>query len=146
MTHTATASLRRTLTALALVTTTAVPAFGQGKWFEQMKIGPAWSNTFAKEIPNPKKPNEAIRETLAVKGILIDLGNDNHALFDTETLRVVSAYKGGIKWGGTPWTGEHGKIVAIDNQGDKAFFNTPPGPGWADASGNFTDKRPKELF
>ena len=138
MTHTATATLRSTLTALALVT--AAPAFGQGKWFEQMKIGPAWSNTFA-AAGGGGRPQAA-----AVKGILIDLGDDTKALFDTETLRVVSAYKGGVRWGGTPWTGDHGKLVAIDNSGDRTFFSTPAGPGWADASGNFDDKRPKELF
>ncbi|WP_367873106.1 DUF6797 domain-containing protein [Luteolibacter sp. Populi] len=128
--------MRSILTTLALFT--AAPAFGQGKWFEQMQIGPAWSNTFAATI-NGKEG------AAAVKGILVDLGDGNRALFDTETLRVVSAYKGFVQWGGTPWTGDHGKLVRITNEGDKALFTTPAGPGWADASGSFDDKRDKEL-
>ncbi len=138
MIHSANATMRSTLAALAVVT--AVPAaMAQDKdFFKSMQIGPAWCNTFAATLKGKQDP-------AAVKGILLDLGGDTRALFDTETLRVISAYKGNVKWGGTPWTGEHGKVIAIANDGDKAFFNPPAGPGWADASGHFTDKRDKEL-
>ncbi|WP_052572771.1 DUF6797 domain-containing protein [Haloferula sp. BvORR071] len=132
------ATVRRTLVSLALLTA-APSAFGQEKdWYKNMQIGPAWSDTFAGTLGGKEGP-------VAVKGILVDIGEGNRVLFDTETLRVVSAYHGDIKWGGTPWTGEHGKLIAIDNGGDKALVSIPAGPGWADASGNFTDKRDKEL-
>jgi hypothetical protein len=129
------AAMRTILTTLALAT--AVPAYGQ-KWFEEMQIGPAWSNTFAATIGGKEQP-------AAVKGILIDVGGDVRVLFDTETLRVVSIYKGFVHWGGTPWTGDHGKLVRIANEGENAFFTTPAGPGWADTSGSFADKRDKDL-
>ncbi len=66
-----------------------------------MKLGPAWSNTF-EDTYNEKK------RVAAIKGILLDLGDNHRALFDTETLRLVTAYTGAVEWGGTPWTGEHG--------------------------------------
>src|SRR5690606_16592829 len=73
------------------------------KWFEEMQIGPAWSNTFGDYLKGEKR-------TAALKGVLLDLGEGNKALFDTETLRLVTAYNGGIEWGGTPWTGAHGPL------------------------------------
>jgi len=119
------------------------------KWFEEMKIGPAWSNTFCDEFKVEKdnkvekfevgRKGEMGRRTAALKGILLDLGEENHALFDTETLRLVTAYQGGINWGGTPWTGAHGVLIGLKNE--KALFNTGSAPGWADASGSFEDKR-----
>lgn len=107
------------------------------KWFEEMQIGPAWSNTFAGTLDGAQK-------VAAVKGVLVDLGDGSRALFDTETLRVVTAYKGGVHWGGTPWTGAHGPLVRVANEKD-FIFNTAAGPGWADESGSFEDKRPKEF-
>ena len=121
----------------SLLLASALPALSQDKWYEQMQIGPAWSNTFDATIKGKKTVG-------AVKGILVDLGGGDHALFDTETLRLVSAYRGFVHWGGTPWTGEHGKLVKIANE--KAYFSTEGGPGWADASGNFADKRPMPGF
>jgi len=128
------AHARSILATLALSTIT--PVFGE--WYQEMQIGPAWSNTFAATIDGKEVP-------AAVKGILVDLGGGIHALFDTETLRVVSIYKGFVHWGGTPWTGDHGKLVRIANEGENAFFTTAAGPGWGDASGNFADKRSKDL-
>ena len=121
----------------SLLLASALPALSQDKWYEQMQIGPAWSNTFDATIKGQKAVG-------AVKGILVDLGGGDHALFDTETLRLVSAYKGFVHWGGTPWTGQHGQLVKIADE--KAYFSTEGGPGWADASGNFADKRPMPGF
>lgn len=103
------------------------------EWYEEMKIGPAWSNTFQDHYQG--QPRVA-----ALKGILLDLGDGNHALFDTETMRLVSAYKGTWKWGGTPWTGQHGDLVSLEN--DKPIFNTAALPGWANPAGSFADERP----
>jgi len=117
------------LALLAASMTTAHAA----KWFEEMKIGPAWSNTFEDSYQGQKR-------VAALKGILAGLGDGkSNALFDTETLRLVSAYEGYVNWGGTPWTGQHGQLVSL--QDDNAIFKTASGPGWADADGSFDDKR-----
>jgi hypothetical protein len=115
-----------------LAVASVLPAAAE--WYNDMQIGPAWSSTFDGTFAGEKK-------LAAIKGILVDLGGEEHALFDTETLRISSAYKGGVHWGGVAWTGEHGKAVRIANE-DSAVFNTNNGPGWADESGSFDDKRP----
>jgi hypothetical protein len=102
-------------------------------WYETMNIGPAWANTFAHAATG--KPS-----TAALKGILVDLGDRKmHALYDTETLRWVTAYEGFVKWAGTPWTGSHGGLVMLNNQ--KPLFVGSSAVGWADADGAFEDKR-----
>ncbi|MES2476230.1 MAG: DUF6797 domain-containing protein [Verrucomicrobiota bacterium] len=118
----------RFLTVIAATTAIAQAA----EWYEEMKIGPAWSNTF-------KDTFQGSERVAATKGILIDLGGGYHALFDTETLRLVTAYDGKWKWGGTPWTGQHGQLVTLSDE--NAVFNTAELAGWADTSGSFEDKR-----
>ncbi len=119
---------------LTAATTAILPA---AEWYEEMKVGPAWSNSFEDMFQGNKR-------VAAVKGILLDLGDNYHALFDTETLRVVSAYDGKWKWGGTPWTGQHGVLISLAD--DKPVFATASMPGWADASGSFEDTRPMQGF
>jgi len=102
------------------------------QWFEEMEIGPAWSSTFEDSFQGSSR-------VAALKGVLIDLGEGHKALFDTETLRLVTAYTGDIDWGGTPWSGAHGKLVGLKN--GTHLFNTAADPGWADAAGAFEDKR-----
>jgi hypothetical protein len=103
------------------------------EWYEKMDIGPAWSNTFAHAANG--QPS-----TAALKGILIDLGERKaHALYDTETLRWVTAYQGFVKWNGTPWTGSHGGLVMLNNQ--EPVFLTSSAVGWADVDGSYDDKR-----
>jgi len=128
----------RSILATTALFANALTSTSRAEWYEDMQIGPAWSNSFAATLDGEQEP-------AAVKGILVDLGEGNHALFDTETLRVVSAYKGFVHWGGTPWTGDHGKLIRIANE-TTAFFSTFAGPGWGDASGNFTDKREMKGF
>jgi len=113
-------------------TTAVVHSAEKDKWFEEMKLGPAWSNTFKDQFQGAER-------VAAKKGILLDLGGGYHALFDTETLRLVTAYEGAWKWGGTPWTGQHGVLVTLNDE--KAVFNTEALCGWADSSGSFEDKR-----
>ena len=102
------------------------------EWYEEMKIGPAWSQTFKDTYLGKER-------VTAKKGILLDLGDGYRALFDTETLRLVTAYEGAWKWAGTPWTGQHGALIRLNN--DRPVFNTESLPGWADVSGSFDDKR-----
>ena len=113
-----------------LAVTTAVAQSAQ--WYEEMKIGPAWSNTFEDQFQGAKR-------VAAIKGILIDLGEDHRVLFDTETLRLVTAYEGNFNWAGTPWTGDHGPLISLKNE--TPVFSTAALPGWADAAGGFEDKR-----
>lgn len=124
--------LRRFL-CLSFVITSANAA----PWYEEMKIGPAWSNTFEDQ-------NDGNRRFAALKGILLDLGENHKSLFDTETLRMVSLYKGGVNWAGTPWTGKHGPVVGLQNE--SAIINTTALPGWADPAGSFEDKRENPGF
>ena len=121
--------------ALAAAATPAVVSAAE--WYEEMQIGPAWANSFAGTFDGKE-------QVAAVKGILVDLGDGHRALFDTETLRVVTAYDGGVHWGGTPWTGAHGQLVKVANE--SPLFNTVSGPGWADESGSFDDKRTEMSF
>jgi hypothetical protein len=120
------------------VLTALISPVGAAQWYEEMKIGPAWSHTFEDHFQGEKR-------IAALKGILMDLGNDRKALFDTETLRLVTAYDGGIHWGGTPWTGAHGPLNMLRNE--QPIFNTVSLPGWADPDGSIQqDKRPLPGF
>jgi hypothetical protein len=102
------------------------------KWYEKMEIGPVWMNTFGDYFQGKKRVD-------AIKGLSVDLGDGWRGLYDTETLRLVSVHKGGIEWGGTPWSGQHGKIIAMANK--DALLTTATGSGWADANGSFDDNR-----
>lgn len=122
----------RYLACIATATTLVHAQNDKPKWFEEMKIGPAWSNTFEDNFQGTKR-------VAALKGILLDLGEKHRALFDTETLRLVTAYQGDWNWGGTPWTGQHGQLISLKDE--NAIFNTAALPGWADSSGSFEDPR-----
>lgn len=108
------------------------------KWFEEMQIGPAWMQTFGDYFQGKVRVG-------AVKGICIDLGDGWRVLFDTETLRVGTVYQGQIEWGGTPWTGQHGKLITMGNK-ESSLLNTAAVSGWADESGGFEDKRENPGF
>ena len=97
-----------------------------------MDVGPAWMNTFGDYFHGEKRMS-------AIKGLSVDLGEGWRALYDTETLRLSSVYKGGIEWGGTPWTGAHGHLMTMGNK--DALLVTDTTSGWADESGSFDDKR-----
>src|SRR5688572_9451789 len=116
--------IARTARYTALLAATIAP-LSAAKWYEEMQIGPAWSNSFTDTYQGQAR-------TAALKGILIDLGGDHRALFDTETLRMVAVYPGFINWGGTPWTGDHGKLVTLKDETPIAI--TASGSGWADAA------------
>jgi len=128
--------MRHLITAVSLLSAAAItaPTTFAAEWYEQMQLGPAWNYTFGATI-NGKKD-----EIAALKGVLVDMGDNNRALFDTETLRVVTAYKGNVHWAGTPWTGAHGSLIKLQNE--QSLFTTVGGPGWADSAGKLDDKRP----
>jgi hypothetical protein len=108
------------------------------QWFHKMEIGPAWMHTFGDH-------HQGLKRVGAIKGISLDLGDNWRALFDTETLRLVTVFQGGIEWGATPWTGKHGSLVTLMNK-DAPLLTTATGCGWADGQGSFDDKRAIQGF
>jgi hypothetical protein len=118
--------------AIAFVALFAPFAQAEENWFHKMDIGPAWMNTFGDYFQGEKRVG-------AAKGLSVDLGDGWRSLFDTETLRLVSVYRGDIEWGGTPWSGAHGALVTLANK--DALLSSATGCGWADADGSFEDKR-----
>lgn len=66
-------------------------AIAKEKWFHKMDLGPAWMNTFGDYFEGKKRVG-------AIKGISLDLGDGWRALFDTETLRLVTFTK--AAWSG----------------------------------------------
>lgn len=123
--------MQRLSKVLAVSTLLIQPLVAQ-KWYEKMDVGPAWMNTFGDYFHGEKRMS-------AIKGLSVDLGEGWRALYDTETLRLSSVYKGGIEWGGTPWTGAHGRLMTMGNK--EALLVTDTTSGWADESGSFDDKR-----
>jgi hypothetical protein len=98
----------------------------------KMDIGPSWMSTFGDYFLGNKR-------VAANKGLSINLGDEWRGLYDTETLRLVNVSKGGIEWGGTPWTGGHGSLVSYSCK--EPLLITANGFGWSDAAGSFDDKR-----
>jgi hypothetical protein len=124
----------RSFTAISLCASfLCQPLLAEQKWFEKMEIGPAWMDTFGDYSHGEKRVG-------ALKGLSLDLGDGWRALYDTETLRLSSVYQGGVKWGGTSWTGQHGSFVTLNNQ--DGLLATAVGSGWADEKGSFADNRP----
>lgn len=116
-----------------LICATAVtPMVQAAPWYEEMKVGPARSDTFEDQFQGQKR-------VAALKGILVDLGDNYKVLFDTETLRLATAYQGDFNWGGTPWTGAHGPLMGLKNE--SAIFSSATLPGWQNTGGSFEDKR-----
>ena len=116
---------------LAVTAVLSQPVLAQ-QWYEKMDVGPAWMNTFGDYYHGEKRIG-------AIKGLSVDLGDGWRALYDTETLRLSSIYKGGIEWGGTPWTGKHGTFMTMGNK--DALLVTDTTSGWADEKGSFEDNR-----
>ena len=76
---------------------------------------------------------------VAMKGFAIRVGNDATMLWDTDLLRFAAGWTGGyISSKGVAYDGGHGSHPAIVGE---QFFGTKPGPGWANAKGEFADDR-----
>lgn len=108
---------------------------GHTKWHERMDIGPAWANTFGDYYQGKKR-------TGSLKGLRLELSKDDDifGLFDTETLRFSTVYRGSLHWGGTPWTGAHGALIHLANEAGTIYQNTAM-PGWADKGRSFAETR-----
>lgn len=105
------------------------------KWHDKMDIGPVWANIFEDHYLG-------VDRLAALKGLTLDLSHADSikGLFDTETLRMSSAFEGRIIYDGTPWTGRHEGITRMDNL-KKPIMQTAVKPGWADKGGSFEDNR-----
>ena len=123
--------MQKLSTLLAVSAVLAQPLVAQ-EWYKKMDVGPAWMNTFSDFFQGKKRVG-------AIKGISLDLGEGWRGLFDTETLRLVTVYKGEINWGGTPWTGKHGRLMLFENK--KPLLVTDSTSGWANEEGSFEDQR-----
>lgn len=130
------------IAALAAVTPTILaqepaPAKKPGlEWYEQVDHGPAFVQTWADWYRGEP------RSGAAKKGLLLFPAGDRSvvALFDTETLKLVTASSGGIALDNTPWKARHGQENKILNETD-FIFNTGRSPGWATKDGKFFDTR-----
>lgn len=107
------------------------------KWFHLADHGPAFFQTFGDWFKGKER-----RES-ALKGIALSYSAapNRVALFNTETLSLVSATDQGVNLINTPWGGGHGKVNQFNNK-DSYLFTASEGSVWADESGSFEDKRP----
>lgn len=105
-------------------------------WYHLADHGPAFFQTFSDWYNGAERPESAL------KGIALSYSAlpNRVALFNTETLALVSATDRGINLINTPWGSQHGKINQFNNK-NTALFNTMQGPVWADPSGSFLDQR-----
>jgi hypothetical protein len=82
-------------------------------------------------------------DNVAMKGLAIRVAPEGAAnvLFDTDLLRMAAGWTGGyITTKGVAFDGGHGAHPSIVGE---QKFGTRPGPGWANAKGEFTDSRPE---
>jgi len=107
------------------------------KWYDLADHGPAFFQTFGDWFKGKER-----RES-AIKGIALSYSAlpDRVALFNTETLSLVSATDQGLNLINTPWGGGHGRVNQFKNK-DSYLFTADQGPVWADWDGSFEDKRP----
>lgn len=109
---------------------------GGKDWYRIADHGPAFFQTFADWYQGQLRPESAI------KGIALSYSAipTRQALFNTETLALLSATDQGTALHSTPWAGGHGPVNKFLNK-DHFLFNNIEGPAWADSKGSFEDKR-----
>ena len=106
-------------------------------WYRTADHGPAFFQSFSDWHKGKYRAESAI------KGIALSYSAipTRQALFNLETLSMVTATSEGSFLHNTPWGGGHGKVNKILNE-KNYLFTAPSGPAWADESGSFEDKRP----
>jgi len=113
----------------------------------QMDYGPFMSQSFINE-PGGKFDNTTgnwAGSDVTPRGVALKLQDDWNAgmIFDTATLRMSAAWIGApLKLVGTAFDGAHGPSPTLAML---PIFQTPQGPGWADASGSFKDPRANNI-
>lgn len=104
------------------------------KW-DLMEHGPFLSSYMRAGSEFGIKPTVEIN-----KAVSVNLGNGATVCFDTEMCKLALGWTGGFVKLPTGRDGLEGMPKPV---GTNIVFTTPPGPGWADADGNFSDKRPE---
>lgn len=114
--------------------------------YDMMDYGPFLSASFISS-PNAEYDNGpgAFNCDSTARGIAIKLSEDwnDGIVFDADTMRMSVAWHGGPIWfRGLIGDGSHGwspmpKVLPV--------FQTPNGPGWANAEGSFEDPRPDSI-
>ncbi|MGB0993233.1 MAG: family 16 glycoside hydrolase, partial [Akkermansiaceae bacterium] len=105
-------------------------------WTDKADLGPAWANTFGDYYQGKHRVS-------ALKGLSLQLSQAHQirGLYNTETMQLHSAHRGGLEWGGTPWTGRHGTYVTMANSKTTIMQTRANRPAWADSDGSFADTR-----
>lgn len=106
------------------------------EWFDKADHGPAFIQTYGDWFKGEYRSNSGL------KAIRIAYGDDKKevAIFNMETLSLVSATDQGVILDNTPWGGKHGQQNKFNNK-EEFLFTAASGPGWANASGSFKDNR-----
>ncbi|MDQ8189493.1 DUF1080 domain-containing protein [Roseibacillus persicicus] len=107
------------------------------EWFDDADFGPAFIQTWGDFY------NDEYRPDAALKGMLLRPDPKAHnlvALYNLETMQVVTATDRGVSLDNTPFGGNHGTQNKVMNLGNP-MFNSETGPAWADADGSFEDSR-----
>lgn len=109
---------------------------GKPDWYRIADHGPAFFQSFSDWFKGEYRPESAI------KGLALSYSSipTRQALFNCETLALVSASDGGTALHNTPWGGGHGQVNKFQNK-NHFLFTTASGPVWADAEGSFEDTR-----
>ncbi|MDB4578495.1 DUF1080 domain-containing protein [Akkermansiaceae bacterium] len=109
---------------------------GKPDWYRIADHGPAFFQSFSDWHKGEYRPESAI------KGLAISYSAipTRQALFNLETLSLVTATSDGTALHNTPWGGGHGQVNKFLNK-NSYLFTAPSGPAWADPSGSFEDKR-----
>ena len=109
---------------------------GQKDWYRLADHGPAFFQSFSDYYKGEYRPESAI------KGLALSYSAipSHQALFNLETLSLVTATTAGTSLDNTPWAGGHGQVNRVLNKGEH-LFTAPSGPAWADPTGSFDDTR-----
>ncbi|MGJ8695949.1 MAG: family 16 glycoside hydrolase [Verrucomicrobiaceae bacterium] len=110
---------------------------GKPDWYRIADHGPAFFQSFSDWFKGEYRPESAI------KGLALSYSAipTRQALFNLETLSLVSATNEGTALHNTPWGGGHGQVNKLLNE-KNSLFTAASGPVWADANGSFEDTRP----
>lgn len=107
------------------------------EWYDSADFGPAHIQTWG------DFHDGEYRSDAALKGIVLRPDPEDRdlvALFNMETLQVVTATNQGVSLDNTPWAGAHGTQNKVKNE-KSPFFNNALAPAWPDQSGSREDTR-----
>lgn len=107
------------------------------EWYDLADFGPAHIQTWGDYY------HGEYRSDAGLKGMVLRPDPEDRdlvALFNMETLQVVTATDQGVSLDNTPWAGAHGTQNKIDNE-KSVFFNNALAPAWPDRAGAREDKR-----